>query len=108
MSQLVRFLLAHAVLGFAIAVVAVSGILLFGNGPLGLLVHSAEFGWLALALMTFMIGLTCASVQMGVAVMLLRERDDGTPRGGRRHHVLSLVLAWLTPPRLAPVRADHS
>ena len=59
---LVRFLIRHAAIGFGVAVLFV-----------GLLLASSA--GLALAILTFSVGLTFSSVQMGFAVMFLR--DDG-------------------------------
>lgn len=83
--KLVRFLIKNAAIGFAVAIVFVGAILTFNVGNLATVFAQSGVGMFAVALMTFMIGLTFASLQMGFAVMFKSsERDDdqngrGTP-----------------------------
>ncbi len=68
-EPLVRFLVKNALIGFTMAVGFVALMLFFNVGNLMTLVVGTDIGILALALLTFMIGLTFASLQMGFAVM---------------------------------------
>lgn len=83
MPFLVRFLLRHALVGQAIAMVAVALIMWSDVSGLGTLIRNAEQSLLALVLLTVMMGLTFSSLQMGFAVMLL-PGDKGPGTGGRR------------------------
>lgn len=76
MPQLVRFLVRHALIGFVLAFVFVGALLVFDVGGLRRLAAASSYGPLAIAALTFATGLTFASVQMGMAVMLLGHRSD--------------------------------
>lgn len=78
MPFLVRFLLRHALIGGAIAAVFVGTLTMLDVFGLGTLLTSSEDGLLALAVLTFALGLTFGSVQMGFAVMLMSDSDDTT------------------------------
>ena len=75
MPRLVRFLLRHATFGFLIACVAVTLMMITDFANLRTLMMESEVGFLALCLLTFFLGLTLASVQMGIAVILLSDGD---------------------------------
>lgn len=79
MPSLVRFVLTHAAIGFAIAVGFVGAILALDVFGLGRMVRATEGGWVAAAALTFLMGVTFASAQIGFAVFSLREREDGAP-----------------------------
>ena len=83
MPRLVVFLARHAAIGFAVAAVFVGALVAFDIHGLGSLLQSSADGPLALGILAFAMGLTFASAQMGFAVMLMTEREDGG-RGGRR------------------------
>lgn len=83
MPHLVHFLLRHAAIGFGVAFVFVAILLALDAHGLRTLMMRGADGWLAAAVLTFAMGLTFGSVQMGVAVMLLSTRDEGG-RGRRR------------------------
>lgn len=85
MPPLVRFLVCHAAIGFMIAVAFVGGMLWFDMGGLRSLASASASGPLALALLTFAIGITFSSAQMGFAVMLLGAVPYGD--GGKRSFV---------------------
>ncbi|MDR3465340.1 MAG: hypothetical protein P4M07_05290 [Xanthobacteraceae bacterium] len=76
MPHLVRFLAKHALIGFVMAGATVAIIVGFDVAQVGTLTGSAERGWLIRGLLTFLLGLTLASAQMGIAVMLLPYDDD--------------------------------
>jgi hypothetical protein len=84
MPKLVKFLLYHVAFGFLLAVVAV-GLLMIGDvAGLRTLIMASDVGGLALSMLTFFLGLTLASVQMGIAIVMLDERHDGRGRPRRR------------------------
>jgi hypothetical protein len=77
-QALVRLFATNAVIGFAMSAIALAGIILLDPGGVGALLRSAP---LAIALLWFFLGLTLASVQMGIAVMNLQEDvQQFTPR----------------------------
>lgn len=82
MPKLVTFLLRHAALGFVIACVAFTLMMIANFANLRTLIMESEVGLLALCLLTFFLALTLASVQMGIAVIMLK--DDGRGRDIRR------------------------
>jgi hypothetical protein len=87
MPKLVIFLAKHAALGFAIAAAFVGGLVALDIGHLRTLLAGSDDAWLPASVLTFAMGLTFSSVQMGVAVMLLGEEEPGPPaepKGGRR------------------------
>ncbi|MFG1428238.1 hypothetical protein [Roseixanthobacter glucoisosaccharinicivorans] len=87
MPKLVIFLAKHAALGFALAVAFVGGLVALDIGHLRTLLTGSGEAWLPAFVLTFAMGLTFSSVQMGVAVMLLGEdepRQPAAPKGGRR------------------------
>jgi hypothetical protein len=72
----VKFLLRHALIGFAIGLVAAMLLVHQDLFQIGTLIGASSDRWLALGLLSFMFGLTFGSVQMGFAIMLLAESDD--------------------------------
>lgn len=90
MPFLVRFLVRHAVIGFGLAIVFVGALTAFDVFHLGGLLRGSEDGLLALAVLTFALGITFGSVQMGFAVMLMDEDKTEPPRG-RRAPIARLV-----------------
>ncbi len=97
MPILVRFLLWHALIGFAVALVFVAALLAFDVARLGTLVWASPSGAIALAALTFALGLTFGSVQMGVAVMLLGEDEDRPTGGSGRRAALAPLVHRLVP-----------
>lgn len=93
MPHLVHFLLRHALIGFALAIVFVGLLLALDVARLGSLILASPTGVIAAFVLTFSIGVTFASVQMGFAVMLLSETDTG-PRGGRGKPIPALRPAF--------------
>ncbi len=73
LPRLVRFLILHALIGFALAGAFVAALIVFDVGGLGALLTGSPSGALAIVLLTFGTGVTFSSVQMGFAVMLLAE-----------------------------------
>lgn len=100
MPILVRFLLVHAAIGFGLAFIFVSALVVFDTGGLRTLMASSNVGLVAFLLLVFLNGLTFGSVQIGVAVMLLGE-EDGNPDGGGHsqwNRTWAHIRAWLAPP----------
>lgn len=82
MPFLVRFLVTHAIVGVSLAVLFVGALVGFDIAGLGTLMRTSQDGLLALVLLTFGLGITFGSVQMGFAVMLMSDGDE-PPRGRR-------------------------
>lgn len=70
---LVRFLIRHAAIGFGVAILFVGLLLALDIGGIAKLIFASSSAGLALAILTFSVGLTFSSVQMGFAVMFLRD-----------------------------------
>lgn len=100
MPTLVRFLARHALVGFGLAVVFVGALLALDVAGLGTLVWRSPDGAMAAAALTFAVGLTFASVQMGIAVMLLGEETDGSS-GRRRFRRFRPAMALQRVPALS-------
>lgn len=95
MPVLVRMLINHALIGFGIAAIFVAGLIWFDMGGLGTLILSSDSGWLALFMLTFFLGLTFGSAQMGFAIMSGDWDGKDSGRRGKRQRVQlhSLKLA---------------
>jgi len=89
MPVLVRFLVTHAVIGIALAIVFVGALVVFDAGGIGTLMLTSADGLLALVVLTFGLGVTFGSVQMGFAVMLMSDTEE--PPRGRRIPLLQLT-----------------
>lgn len=76
MPRLLRLLIVNAAIGFGVSAIFVAALIWTDTGQLGTLIASSPVGWLAAGILFFFVGLTFASVQMGVAVMRL-DRDSG-------------------------------
>lgn len=75
MPKHVIFLARHAAFGFVIAIIAVALMMITDFATLRTLMLASDVGLLALFLLTFFLGLTLASVQMGIAVIMLADRQ---------------------------------
>jgi len=81
---LVQLLALNMLTGFGLAAIVVGGLTVFNVG--GFRTMTLGHGqWPVIVLLWFFVGLTFASVQMGMAVMSLI--DEGTPGGGKRVRV---------------------
>ena len=95
LPMLVRFLLRHAAIGFALAAIFVAAILVLDpQDARALLVGGAGHWWPALALW-FFTGLTFGAVQIGAATMLLDHADPPRPRHHGRGAPADLVPVLL-------------
>lgn len=86
-SPLVPFLLKNAAFGFAMAVLFVAALLTLDVGGMRTLIGQSDVGLFAALLVTFMIGLTFASLQMGLAIMFKsgdmdKNRSDPSAQPG--------------------------
>lgn len=99
MPFLVKFLVRHAAIGVGVAALFVGLLVAFDVARLGTLFATSADGMLALAVLTFALGLTFGSVQMGFAVMLMSDKDE--PPAGRRIRLTRLV------PRFARITAGR-
>jgi hypothetical protein len=82
MPPLVRFMLRHAAIGFALGVVVAIIIVATDALHLRSLAMATQMGWLGLGVFCFLTGLTIGSLQIGFAVMLQGNNDDHKPGGG--------------------------
>jgi len=76
MPILVKFMLRHALIGAAAAIAFVAIVLALDVGGLATLIGTSSDGTLAVALLTFFTALTFGGLQMGMAVMSMKERQD--------------------------------
>ncbi len=93
MPKLVRLYITHVAIGFAISAAFTLALVFLDVAGLKGLVLGSSDGILGAFLIFFFNGLVFGGVQFAIAVM--RMRDDGKPRGGKR-----------LPLRLQPARAD--
>lgn len=76
-----RFLLCHAAIGFPLAAIFVGGLVLTDPNGTGTVLLTAADHWWPVAALWGLTGLTFGAAQMGAAMMLLDDREDGRPRG---------------------------
>lgn len=96
MPPLVRFMLRHAALGFVLGVAMAAVIIATDALHLRSLAMAAQMGWLGLSVFCFLTGLTIGSLQIGFAVMLQSNDDEGEHGGGHGARLLPI-----------PVRVDR-
>lgn len=72
---LVRFLIRHALIGFGLALVFVALLLALDIGGIATLIFASSSAALALIILVFSMAVTFSSVQMGFAIMFLREDE---------------------------------
>ncbi len=77
MSELIRLFVWNTLIGFAAAIVFVGCTLLLDLWGLGTLIAGSDIAGMAMFVLTFQVGLTFASIQIGIAVM------SGEGMGGR-------------------------
>lgn len=82
MPELIRFVIRHLAIGFSLALPFTGMLLWFDVANLWHLVTSTADGPLAVVLLVFFNGIVLAGAQLGIALVLLAEKDS-TPRGGR-------------------------
>ena len=86
MPKLVKFLMFHAGVGFALALMSVVAILGLNIANLGDLIMTSDFKWIAILALVVLMTITLASVQMAAAVMCLpyEKKDDDDQDGCMR------------------------
>ncbi|WP_395646532.1 hypothetical protein [Terricaulis sp.] len=84
---LVRLFVLQALIGFAISSIFVGGLVLFDVGGFSTMTRSQHSDAVVL-LLWFFVGLTFASVQMGMAIMSLKPEPP--PGGGKKVRVDTL------------------
>lgn len=75
-NPLLRLLAVNALVGAAVSVVLLAGLILTDSHGIGRLILGSEGGWLGAALLLFGFLVTFPSVAMGVALMSLKSDDD--------------------------------
>ena len=101
MPKLVVFLMRHAAVGFLLAALFVGLLLLNDVGSLATMAARDGAGVLAIGVLTFFVGLTFSSAQMGFAVMLAKDSDDDDAPRGRRFRLFD---AWFVEPARVLIR----
>ncbi len=76
MPSLMRLMIHHAAVGFAIALVFTALLLAFDIANLRTLASQSGAGIAAIMLLAFFIGTTFAGAQIGFAVFSQKNRDD--------------------------------
>ncbi len=107
MPKLVKFLLFHAGIGFALALVFVVSILAFNVANMHDLIMGSSAKWIAIFALVVLMTITLASVQMGIAVMCLpyEKSDDDDEPGGRRGPERSSDVPFMADLQPIPVRS---
>lgn len=105
MPKHIKFLAYHAALGFAFAIFLVLTLLVFNVANLRELLLHSNMKWTALFILTFFMGLTFASVQMGIAIMRIGKDDDDDDQGrGPKVPLADRFLATQLLNRPRPIR----
>jgi len=97
MPKLLRLLIKNTAIGFGVSATFVAAVIWSDTAQLGSLIAASPVGWLAATILFFFVGLTFASVQMGIAVMRLDRDEDGS---GTR--LRSWRAPIMVPARIAP------
>ncbi len=90
MPKLIRLYIVNVMIGFALALVFVAGLVWLDVANLRHLIMDTAAGPLAFVLLVLSNGVVFAGVQFGIAVMRLAEDDSG-PAGGRGAPVAGAV-----------------
>ncbi len=92
MPAFIPFLLRHAAMGFALAVGFMALLLGLDIAGLRTLMVNSPSGLLACAALTFVLGLSFASVQMSMAIMGLGEKPRQPRSGGPPLRLLPVLV----------------
>lgn len=90
MPFLIRFMLRHAAIGFALGAMAAAIVVAADIAGLRSLAAATSLGWVGLAAFCFLMGLSAGGLQIGFATMLLPYDDRGAGSDGGRPHRLLL------------------
>lgn len=99
MPKLIRMYITNVLIGFAIAAAFVAMLLYFNLGNLWHLVTHSDQGVLAVVILWFANGIVFAGVQFAIAVMRMKDDDEGN--GGGRRDPIRVDMT-----RLVPVRQE--
>lgn len=99
MPKLIRMYITNVLIGFAIAAACVAMLLYFNLGNLWHLVTHSDQGVLAVVILWFANGIVFAGVQFAIAVMRMKDDDEGN--GGGRRDPIRVDMT-----RLVPVRQE--
>lgn len=105
MPLLVKFLIRHAAIGFALAGIFVGVLVWFDIGNIGTILAQSGIRTFATTLLVMMVGLTFSSVQMGYAVMTKPDLLGGGS-GGKGSRV-PVGPATLQPVPVKAANPDH-
>ena len=97
MPKLISLYIRQVAIGFAISAAFVAMLLYFNVANLWHLVSSSSDGVLAVIVMWVLNGIVFAGVQLGIAIM--RMKEDDTPGGGKRS-ALPVMLAEPVPVKI--------
>ena len=103
MPQLIRLYIKNVLIGFGIAAAFVGLLIGFDVGGLRHLLTGSSAGYLAIVMLWFANGIVFAGVQFAIAVMAMREKDEG-PRGGTRAPVTTRIPAKVRVAAKSPAR----
>lgn len=76
MPALFRFLVRHAIIGFSGAAFLVAALIVTDTAGFGRVIRQSDSGLLAACLVVYFLGLTFASVQIGIALMTGQATPD--------------------------------
>ena len=102
----IRWLAGKALSGFVFSLFFVGALLAFNIANLRDLIFGSDTNWIALFILTFFLGLTFASVQMGIAIWsrFSKDDDDDDKRGrGPKMPDIEAFLTRLFAPSPKPV-----
>ncbi len=101
-AKYLRMLAGKALSGFAFSIFFVAMLLAFDIANLRTLIFASQDKWVALFILTFFLGLTFGSVQMGIAIMSKFGKDDDDDdkpgRGPKMPDLAAFLEGLLTPP----------
>ncbi|WP_114395789.1 hypothetical protein [Oleisolibacter albus] len=104
LPPLIRFMLAHGVVGFGLSALAMLALFWSDLGGIATLMQKSDLAPVPALLLWFFMGLTFGSVQIGTAVMLLPYPDDENGRDGGHRARPPLLAALAVPVRVTPRR----
>ncbi|MEO0917337.1 MAG: hypothetical protein AAFY31_10210 [Pseudomonadota bacterium] len=76
MPKLIRLYVRASLLGFAIAIVFSTALVLFNVANLGHLITNVEGGFIAFVLLCVFNGIVFAGVQFGITIMRMADKDE--------------------------------
>ncbi|WP_018997810.1 hypothetical protein [Hirschia maritima] len=105
----IRWLAGKALSGFLFSIFFVSALLIFNIANLRDLIFASDDKWIALFILTFFLGLTFASIQMGIAIWSRFSKDDDDNdkpgRGPKMPDIEALITRLFAPaPQPQPIK----